>query len=84
MKTPSKEEWLNISAGFEDTWNSCCIGVIDGKHMRIVCRKMTGTYYYNYKEFYNIVLFEICDSNYCFTLFDLRHYDSNNSCQIKN
>ena len=63
MKTPSKEEWLNISAGFEDTWNSRCIGVIDGKHIRIVCPKMTGTYYYNYKGFYDIVLFAICDSN---------------------
>ena len=90
MKTPlSKEEWLNnISAEFEDTWNfPHCIGAIESKHMRIECPKMTRTYYYNYKGFYTIVLFAVCDSNYCFTLFDLGHIGSNNvwsSCQIKN
>ena len=67
MKTPSpKEEWLNISAGFEDTWNfPHCIGAIDGKHIRTECPNMTGTYCYNYKESYSIVLLAICDSNYC-------------------
>ena len=39
---------------------------------------MTGSYYYNYNGFYGIVLLAICDSNYCFTLFDLGHYGSNN------
>lgn len=39
---------------------------------------MSGTYYYNYKGFYTIILLAICDSNYCFTLFDFGHYGSNN------
>ena len=77
--TSSKEEWLNKSAGFEDTWNFLlCIGAIDGKHVSIECPKMTGTYFYNYKGFCSIVLLAICDSNYCFTLFDLGHYGSDN------
>ena len=67
MKIPSsKEEWPH------------CIAAIDGKHIRRECPKMTGTYYYNYKGFYSIVLLAICHSNYCFTLFNLRHYGSNN------
>ena len=80
IKIPSsKEEWFNISAGFEDTWNfPHCIGAVDGKHIRKECPEMIGTCYYNYKGFYNIVLLEICDSNYCFTLSDLGHYGSNN------
>ena len=70
MKTPlSVQEWLNISAGFEDTWNfPHCIGAIHGKHILIECPKMTGTYYCSYKGFCSVVLHAICDSNYCFTL----------------
>ena len=84
MKTSSsKEKWRNISTGFEDTWNfPSCIGAADGKHTRIECPKMTGTYYYNYKGFYSIVSLAICDSNYCFILFDLRHYGSNNYSEV--
>ena len=65
MKTPSsKEEWLNISAGFEDKLNfPHSVGAIDGKHIRTECPKMTGTYYYNYKVFCSIVLLAICDIN---------------------
>ena len=73
LKRPNyQKEWLNISKGFEDKWNfPHCLASLDGKHIRIECPKMSGIYYYNYKGFYSIVLFAICDSNYCFTLFDL-------------
>ena len=43
---------------------------------------MSGTYYYNYKGFYSIVLLVICHSKYCFTLFDLGQYGSNNDCGV--
>ena len=68
MKIPSsKEEWPH------------CIAVVDGKQIIRDCPKMTGTYYYNYKGFYSIVVLAVCYSKYCFTLFDLRHYGSNNN-----
>ena len=53
LKQPStKEHWLNISAGFEETWNfPLCIGAIDGKHINIECPNLSGSYYYNYKGF---------------------------------
>ena len=48
--------------------------------MHIVCPKMSGTYYNNYKDFCSIILLAICDSNYCSMLFDLSQYGSNNGC----
>ena len=69
----TKEEWLKISQEFEENWNMPhTIGCIDGKHICIVCPKLTGTQYYNYKGFFSIVLMAVCDVNYCFTMIDLR------------
>lgn len=84
LKSPSsKEEWKNIAQGFENEWDfPHCIGSIDGKHIRVECPKLTGTYYYNYKGFYSIILLAICDSKYCFTCFDLGQYGSNNDCGV--
>ena len=87
MNVPSsKEECLHISVGFEKSWNfQPCIGSRDGKHIQIECLKVDGTYYFNYKCFYSIVLLAICDCNYCFTSFDLGQYESNNdSCIFAN
>ena len=49
LKPPSsKEEWFSILPGFEDSWNFLhCLGAIDGKHIRMECPKLTGSYYSN-------------------------------------
>ena len=58
------------------------IGCLDGKDIRIECPKLSRTVNYNYKGFFSIALLEICDANYCFTLFDLGQFGSNNDSGV--
>ena len=79
----SPEDWKNISLQFEEKWNfPHTIGAIEGKHIRTECSKNFGTLYCNYKSFFSIVLLAVCDANYCFTLYDLGSYGSNNDSGI--
>ena len=58
------------------------IGSIEGKHIHIQCPRLSGTQFYNFKGFFSIVLMAVCDANYCFTLFDLGQFGSNNDSGI--
>ena len=64
------------------TWNMPhIIGSIDRKHVRIKHPKNTGNLYHNYKGLFSLVL-AMCHANYCFTLFDVGQYDSNNDSGV--
>ena len=84
LRSPdSEEEWLKIADAFESTWNlPHVIGAIDGKHIRIQCPSFTGTQFYNYKGFFSMVLMAVCDANYCFTMFDVGQFGSNNDSGV--
>ncbi|XP_057307667.1 uncharacterized protein LOC130645634 [Hydractinia symbiolongicarpus] len=79
----AQEDWLRIADTFEANWNMPhVIGAIDGKHIRIQCPKFTGTQYYNYKGFFSLVLMAVCDANYCFTMYDVGQFGSNNDSVV--
>ncbi|XP_041982633.1 protein ANTAGONIST OF LIKE HETEROCHROMATIN PROTEIN 1-like [Aricia agestis] len=73
IKLPSSiEEWQEIARGYESRWHfPNCGGAIDGKHIRIRKPANSGSYYYNYKHYFSIVLMAIVNADYEFLYVDI-------------
>lgn len=83
MAVLTTDEWLEIAAGFDEkTQFPNCLGALDGKHIRLECPKNCGTFYYNYKQFFSLILMAICDSNYCFRIIDVGSYGKESDFNI--
>lgn len=68
LQTPNTVEgWLKVEEGFRKIWNCPhVIGAIDGKHVRITRPPGSGTFFYNYKHYYSLVMMAIVDASYEF------------------
>lgn len=64
---------FNVKANeFWIKWNfPNCILAIDGKHVRIRSPNKTGSLFFNYKEYFSIVLLAMVDANYKFIAIDV-------------
>lgn len=63
----SEAEWRHIASDFKNQWDfDNCLGAMDGKHILITKPPNSGSYYYNYKGSFSIVLFGIVNANYEF------------------
>lgn len=75
LPSPNREQFMLISEEFKNKWNfPNVIGCIDGKHVRIRCPNRTGSLYYNYKDFFSIVLLALVDANCKFIGIDIGSY----------
>ncbi|GBN74709.1 hypothetical protein AVEN_224459-1 [Araneus ventricosus] len=43
-----------------------CLGAVDGKHIRIICPMNSGSMFFNYKDYYSVVLMAVADATYRF------------------
>lgn len=65
-------EWKNIALNFQVKWNfPHCLGAVDGKHIQITAPPGSGSYYFNYKKTFSIVLMGIANANYEFIYCDV-------------
>uniref|UniRef100_UPI00358F14B8 uncharacterized protein n=1 Tax=Myxine glutinosa TaxID=7769 RepID=UPI00358F14B8 len=80
-----EEDWLRISAEFETVWNlpHAC-GALDGKHIRIKKPADSGSLFYNYKNFFSMVMMALVDADYKFIWLGVGSYGSSSDGQIFN
>lgn len=68
----SEEEWLQVARSFEDIWQfPHCIGAVDGRHCSLQAPACSGSEYFNYKQYFSIVLLGVADADYCFLFADV-------------
>lgn len=75
MKFPNTEDFKEIANSFsnKNKFPNCC-GNIDGKHIRVKRPQLSGSMYYNYKNYYSIVLLAVSDSYNTFRIIDVGAY----------
>ncbi|XP_072176458.1 uncharacterized protein [Diadema setosum] len=81
----TNEGWLAVAGDFEARWNlPHCLGALDGKHIRIQKPKNSGSLYFNYKQFFSVVLMALVDSKYQFVWIDVGGVGHQSDAQIYN
>ena len=84
IKLPTTQDgWKEIARGFADRWNfDHVIGALDGKHIRIQAPPRSGSYYFNYKGYFSIVLLALVDANYKFIYVSAGANGATNDAQV--
>lgn len=71
----TEQFWLQTAAEYYEKTNfPNCIGAIDGKHVRVKKPTESGSLYFNYKNYFSIVIMAICDASYKFIFVDVGSY----------
>lgn len=79
----TEERIKNIASDFDLKANfPHCFGAIDGKHIRTIKPANSGSLFYNYKNYFSIVLLAVVDSNYNFIYVDVGAYGKESDSTI--
>ncbi|XP_077294602.1 uncharacterized protein LOC143917082 [Arctopsyche grandis] len=64
MPHPTHNDLKKIASDYYRLWQfPMCIGSIDGKHCRVKCPDKSGSSYFNYKNYFSIILQGVADAN---------------------
>ena len=68
---------------FERRWHfhNCC-GAMDGKHVNIRCPPNSGSFFFNYKKTFSVILFAVVDANLNFLYVDVGTNGRVNDAQV--
>ena len=81
----NSEDWKAISNHFYQRWNfPNTLGAIDGKHVAIKAPIHSGTTYHNYKGYFSVLLFAMCDADYKFVWADVGGRGQASDAQVFN
>ena len=77
--------WLEIAEEFYRRWNvpHAC-GALDGKHIALRKPPKSGSLYYNYKQYFSIVLLALVDADYKFIWGDVGGIGHQSDAQLFN
>ena len=68
----TEDEWKAVANSFAEKWGfPHCLGAIDGKHIVIRKPAGSGSYYYNYKKSFSIVLMALVNADCEFLMVDV-------------
>ncbi|XP_077146295.1 uncharacterized protein LOC143807995 isoform X1 [Ranitomeya variabilis] len=66
------DDWKKIASDFEQLWQfPNCGGALDGKHVRITQPANSGSFFYNYKGYFSLILMALVNANYEFVDVDV-------------
>ncbi|KAB0790420.1 hypothetical protein PPYR_15211, partial [Photinus pyralis] len=81
--TLTEEYWLKTAAEFYEKTNfPHCLGAIDGKHIRVVKPEKSGSLYFNYKNYFSLILLAMCDASYKFIFIDVGAYGKSSDSTV--
>lgn len=62
MPEQNSQQWIDISNKYyQKAQFTNCVGAVDGKHIRCVNPKNTGSIFFNYKKYFSTVLMAVVD-----------------------
>jgi len=83
MSARDKNDWICTADEFYERTNfPNYMGAVDGKHIRTRKPNESGSQFFNYKNFFFMVLMSVADADYCFISVEVGAYGSSSDSNV--